>query len=229
MIARILGFYKKISPFILGFMLLTLVTILVVGQFTGAKWTSMWLAFKGYEGPEKIVIHEKPNIEEQQRLAATQAVANEDLAKRKKDLDDREMVLTAEKLALDKNQAALDAEKQALQDQALAFQKQKKNWEARMDDEIFRTNLKIFSKMEAADIVMRFVKFADLEVAKYLRSMNPSLAGEIVALLPAGFRADIMASRDYVLKKITDEEVKKTVEERMENIMLKLPKLAKTD
>lgn len=229
MITRLFNFYKTASPYIVAFLFLVLIAILIVSRFTNARWSAMWLAFKGVERPEKIVIHEKPMIEEQQRLAATQQIAAEDLARRKKELDDREMVLTASELVLKRNQEALEAEKQALKEEIAAFDNQKTDWEKRIDDEIFRTNLKVFSKMEADAIVMRFVKFSDLEIAKYIRSMNPSLAAEIVTLLPDAFTRDIMSSQDYLLRKITDEDVKKIVEQRMENILLKLPKIAKTD
>lgn len=104
-----------------------------------------------------------------------------EIERREKELNQKEAKLKLE----------YERELKALNDQKEAYKKQ-------LEDERFKSNIKLFAKMEAQQVFSLLERMPDDEVALYLRQLKPSQSAEIIALF----------ARDAALKTRMDKILK---------------------
>lgn len=165
--------------------MLALGSLIATGKLNSQTLDSIVKVFSG-EVVEKEKIIEGSVIQEWMKLEEARKKQEETFKLREIEINTLISINAVKQIEIEKKEKELSLKeaqlKQNYEVELKALKDQKEAYKKQLEDERFKSNLKVFAKMEAIQILAIMKNMTNEEVALYLRQFKPALSAEIIDL-----------------------------------------------
>ncbi len=206
LLGKIAGVAQVVASLILVLIIIIVAMLLVSGRLNQNSVSLMVKILEGEDvSREKII--EKPILSEWLKLEEARKKQEETLKKKEEQVKALMNIHMIRQMEIEKKIEKSDKEMKELFDARAMLEKEKKafydikeRYDKQLSDERFLSNIKMFEKMDAIDVVNILKNMPEEEIALYMRKLKPAMAAEILNLFAQDTDLKVKAKVDKILK-----------------------------